>query len=197
MSPNTITLLAILAGLTAAASFMVGTAFSELIGCFFYQFSYLLDCVDGEVARMTNQSSKGGDWLDIGLNYSLYFSTFGVLYGVEKNSTAFEASFSVYLILFTIFAEILATNGSSLVFKDSTVTRDTIATRKINKWLDCLVFMFVTQTGFQVGVLVLSICWLLLGIKTALLYWVGFHLVIGFVRACYKLKLNMKYLSQR
>lgn len=81
VSPNAITLAGIAAGLIAAAAFMYGSAAAFLIGCFFYQMCYLADCVDGEVARMNNQSSRGGVWLDIGLNYSLYLVSFAVIYG--------------------------------------------------------------------------------------------------------------------
>lgn len=195
ISPNLVTIVAILTALAASALFMAATPSSFLLACLFYQFSYVLDCVDGELARMRGQSSRGGDWLDIGLNYAHYFSVFGVVYGVFKDAEAVAISVSIFLILLTIFAEILASNGSSLVFKESTVTKDTVTIRKVNKWLDCFVFLFLTQTGFQLGILIFSICWMLSSSKQLLIAWVGFHLVIGLLRACYKLKLNIKYLS--
>ncbi|CAI8957134.1 CDP-alcohol phosphatidyltransferase family protein [Brevibacillus sp. IT-7CA2] len=192
VSPNAITIGGIVAGLLSAAAFMYGTAASFLLGCFFCQVCYLADCVDGEVARMRNQKSKGGEWLDIGLNYALYLVSFGVIYGI-MNHHAMLGPWLLYLILLTIFAEILATNGSDLVFSQGKISHETVSMRKRSKWIDAFVFLFLTQTGYQLGVLVTAFLWAISGQMLFLLLWTFYHLFVGLARSMYKLKLNIKY----
>ncbi|MGN7469764.1 CDP-alcohol phosphatidyltransferase family protein [Brevibacillus sp. SAFN-007a] len=194
ISPNAITLAGIAAGLIAAAAFLYGSATSFVIGCFFYQMCYLADCVDGEVARMKKQSSAGGVWLDIGLNYALYLVSFCVIYGVSKSQPTL-GPYLIYLILVTIFAEILATNGSDLAFGQGRISRETVSMRKRSKWVDAGVFLFFTQTGFQSGVLIAAMLWALSGQHQVLVWWTDYHLLVGLLRALYKLKLNVKYVT--
>lgn len=192
VSPNAITIAGIVVGLIAAAAFMYGSAAAFLIGCFCYQMCYLADCVDGEVARMKNQSSRGGVWLDIGLNYSLYLVSFAVIYGVAKSQPTL-GPYLIYLILFTIFTEILATNGSDLAFGKGKISQETVSMRKRSKWVDAGVFLFLTQTGFQSGVLIAAVMWAISGQHQFLDVWTAYHLLVGLLRALYKLKLNVKY----
>jgi phosphatidylglycerophosphate synthase len=192
VSPNAITCAGIAAGLVAAAAFMYGSAMAFLIGCLCYQFSYLADCVDGEVARITKKKSSGGEWLDIALNYSLYFSSFGVVYGVTGTDPKWSPLL-IFVILFTIFAEILSSNGSSLVFGHGKVSQKTVSARKGNKWLDAGVFLLLTQTGFQLGVFLGSLVWAMTGQLQLLYGWTAFHLLVGLARVFYKLKMNIKY----
>ncbi|MED1723594.1 CDP-alcohol phosphatidyltransferase family protein [Brevibacillus parabrevis] len=194
VSPNAITIAGIAAGLIAAAAFMYGSAGAFLIGCFFYQMCYLADCVDGEVARIKNQNSAGGVWLDIGLNYSLYLVSFSVIYGVASSQPTL-GPYLIYLILFTIFTEILATNGSALAFGQGKISHETVSMRKRSRWLDAGVFLFLTQTGFQSGVLIAALMWAFSGQHQFLDLWTGYHLLVGLLRALYKLKLNIKYVT--
>lgn len=64
VSPNQATLSALACGLAAAVcAGMGGTLYVALAGIF-YWFGGVLDCIDGELARMRLQSSKIGEWLD-------------------------------------------------------------------------------------------------------------------------------------
>ena len=64
-SPNTITILSIFIGLTAAVSFSLGTYAMGIIGALLFQASAIVDCCDGDVARLTFRESRFGALLDL------------------------------------------------------------------------------------------------------------------------------------
>src|SRR6185436_19510792 len=51
LSADVVTFFSIVVGLAGAGGFVLGTAESALIGVVLLQFSYLLDCADGDIAR--------------------------------------------------------------------------------------------------------------------------------------------------
>lgn len=192
VTPNLLTFCGILCGLAAAASYMVGTSGTMLLGCILYQLAYLFDCVDGEVARIKGLTSRSGVWLDLGLNYALYFSFFGIVYGLFHHA---GEGFLLYIALFAIFCEIMATDGSSLAFPQAKVAEQSVSSRKKSKWLDGLIFLFLTTTGFQFGVFLCSLVWLVGGENGPALVWTLYHLVIALLRSLYKIRLNLVHLK--
>jgi phosphatidylglycerophosphate synthase len=62
--PNTITILMILSGLFGAALFAVDNVFVKVAGYIFIQLWFVMDCSDGEVARITKDFSKYGTEMD-------------------------------------------------------------------------------------------------------------------------------------
>ncbi len=60
LTPNHVTLLSLLSALAGAALL----SFSLVGGAALYWFSFVLDCVDGELARLRFQGSRAGQWLD-------------------------------------------------------------------------------------------------------------------------------------
>lgn len=192
VTPNLLTVAGILCGLAAAASYMAGTSGTVLLGCILYQLAYLLDCVDGEVARMKGLFTPSGIWLDFGLNYSLYFSFFAIVYGLFRHALE---GLVLYIALFAIFCEILATDASALAFPQAKVTEQSVLLRKKSKWLDGLVFLFLTVTGFQFGAILCSLIWLVAGENRPMLIWTLYHLLIALLRSLYKIRLNLLYLK--
>jgi len=65
LTPNQITVLAGLASLLGALCFFPGGYYGPLLGALLFQFSAVLDCCDGEIARCKMMESPLGDWLDI------------------------------------------------------------------------------------------------------------------------------------
>ncbi len=63
-SPNAITLVSLLVGLLAAGSFALGSRWALVVGAILLQVSLIIDCSDGEVARLTGRHSRVGAWLD-------------------------------------------------------------------------------------------------------------------------------------
>ncbi len=63
-SPNAITIVSLIVGLAAALSFAVGERWALVLGAVLMQVSLVIDCSDGEVARLTRRYSTVGAWLD-------------------------------------------------------------------------------------------------------------------------------------
>jgi phosphatidylglycerophosphate synthase len=64
ITPNMITVSSILCRLVTALSFATGTREGYIIGALAYYVAYLLDCMDGAVARLRKMSSEFGRFLD-------------------------------------------------------------------------------------------------------------------------------------
>jgi phosphatidylglycerophosphate synthase len=64
ITPNQITWGAFLLGLVSAACFAFGDWRWLIAGALVYHLSFILDCMDGKVARLTGQGSVFGAWLD-------------------------------------------------------------------------------------------------------------------------------------
>ena len=75
-SPNVITVLATLVGLVAAAGFGVGTYSVGIMAALLFQLAAIIDCCDGEVARLTFTESPFGAWLDITMDNVVHMAIF-------------------------------------------------------------------------------------------------------------------------
>jgi phosphatidylglycerophosphate synthase len=76
-SPNAITILATAIGLLAAAGFAIGTYAAGVAAALLFQLAAVIDCSDGEVARLTFTESPFGAWLDIALDNVVHMAIFG------------------------------------------------------------------------------------------------------------------------
>jgi phosphatidylglycerophosphate synthase len=65
LSANAVTALSIVTGLAAAVSFSLGNYAAGVIGALLFQLSSVIDCCDGEVARVTFTESPFGERLDL------------------------------------------------------------------------------------------------------------------------------------
>ncbi|MFK3936043.1 CDP-alcohol phosphatidyltransferase family protein [Alkalihalobacillus sp. NPDC078783] len=64
-SPNTVSWLSLFFVLLSGLCMVLATPTSFVLAFFSYNIGYLLDCVDGELARMTNRTSKLGYFIDM------------------------------------------------------------------------------------------------------------------------------------
>ena len=64
LTPNQVTLISAAVGVLAAAGFATGERPAMVAGAVLLYFAFVLDCVDGQLARYTRQFSKLGAWLD-------------------------------------------------------------------------------------------------------------------------------------
>ncbi|WP_431949271.1 CDP-alcohol phosphatidyltransferase family protein [Actinacidiphila sp. bgisy167] len=64
VTPNQITWGALLLGLGAAACFATADWKWLVVGAALYHLSFILDCMDGKLARLTGRGSEFGGWLD-------------------------------------------------------------------------------------------------------------------------------------
>ena len=75
-TPNTITIVSMVVGLAAAGFFVSGSWEFSLIGALLFQLSVIIDCCDGEVARLTFSESKFGQELDIWADNVVHIAIF-------------------------------------------------------------------------------------------------------------------------
>lgn len=64
ITPNMLTVIATLIGLGAAACFAQGSRWWLVIGAVLFHFSFVVDCMDGKIARLNGTGSNFGQWLD-------------------------------------------------------------------------------------------------------------------------------------
>lgn len=76
LSPNAVTCLATVIGLASAAVFGVGTYSAGILAALLFQFAAVIDCCDGEVARLTFTESPFGAWLDIAMDNIVHMGIF-------------------------------------------------------------------------------------------------------------------------
>ncbi|CAI4030580.1 1L-myo-inositol-1-phosphate cytidylyltransferase [Nitrospira tepida] len=99
LSPNAITVAATLIGLAGAACFGMGTYAAGLLGALLFQLAAVIDCCDGEVARLTFTESPLGAKLDLVLDNVVHMAVFaGIAYGAYQAHAASEQAW-LYLAL--------------------------------------------------------------------------------------------------
>ena len=64
LSPDLVTAVSLVLGLAAAFSFGVGNRVSLVVGAIVLQVAFMLDCVDGQLARYSQRFSAFGSWFD-------------------------------------------------------------------------------------------------------------------------------------
>lgn len=64
ISPNHVTLFALFLGVLASVCFLIASPLSMILGAFLVQLSFIVDCMDGQLARYRQQFSALGAWLD-------------------------------------------------------------------------------------------------------------------------------------
>lgn len=80
---NHVTVFSITVGLVAAVFFAFGGYLSPLLGAFVLQIAAVLDCCDGELARLRFEESQLGYWLDIAGDTLVHIAVFvGIAWGV-------------------------------------------------------------------------------------------------------------------
>jgi len=77
LSPNSVTMLATMVGLAAAAGFGLGTYAAGRASALLFQLAAVIYCSDGEVARLTFTESAFGAWLDIVMDNVVHMAIFG------------------------------------------------------------------------------------------------------------------------
>jgi 1L-myo-inositol 1-phosphate cytidylyltransferase / CDP-L-myo-inositol myo-inositolphosphotransferase len=77
LSPNAITMVATAVGLLAAAGFGLGSYTAGIAAALLFQLAAIIDCCDGEVARLTFTESPFGAWLDIAMDNVVHMAIFG------------------------------------------------------------------------------------------------------------------------
>jgi phosphatidylglycerophosphate synthase len=89
ITPNQVTFLALLAGLVAAWNFAAGTLTGMLWGALWYGVSNVLDCSDGQLARLQQSGTPLGRLVDGVVDYIISIAIFvGIGIGFAASSAA-------------------------------------------------------------------------------------------------------------
>ncbi len=75
-SPNAVTIVASLIGFVSAAGFGMGSYAAGVAAALLFQLAAVIDCCDGEVARLTFTESPFGAWLDIAMDNVVHMAIF-------------------------------------------------------------------------------------------------------------------------
>ena len=76
VTPNQVTALAFTIGLLGAGCFLFGHYTGTVAGAILLQISTILDCVDGEIARVKMLETDFGEWLDVTLDTIVHIAVF-------------------------------------------------------------------------------------------------------------------------
>ena len=114
ISPNQISLLATSVGVFAAWCFTRGLPHWMVLGAILLQLSAVIDCVDGDIARMLHKETSTGKWLDTGGDQLVHLCLFaGIGVGLYQMNDAsgptlwlgLAAALGVVLSFITILRE--------------------------------------------------------------------------------------------
>lgn len=85
VTPDQLSVFNLLVGLTSAALASVGSFQYFLASAILFQWASILDGVDGEVAKLTYQSTKRGEWIDTACDQVSYVAfLIGLVIGVSR-----------------------------------------------------------------------------------------------------------------
>lgn len=92
VTPNQISVAATVLGVLAAAGFATGQSMVALWAAVVFQLSAVVDCVDGDVARVMFKESKLGKWLDLVGDQVVHTTIFlGIAWGEMVRGSGYQA----------------------------------------------------------------------------------------------------------
>jgi phosphatidylglycerophosphate synthase len=137
ITPNRVTLTAFAIGLLAAVCFTRASAGWLLAGAGLYYVSFLLDCVDGKIARLNGTGSIFGMWLDYILDHVRIITCVTALFGGQYAATKNVA----YLIVGAgvLVLELFHYVNSQEIFQINTEMRTRLEARRAEAGLASVV----------------------------------------------------------
>lgn len=113
VTPNFLTLVATLIGIGAMASFAAGDPRSLIIGAVLFHLSFVVDCMDGKIARLNGTGTIFGQWLDFVLDRVRVFFCALTLFGGQYARHHDDAY--LWLMAVAIFLDLIRyLNGSQV-----------------------------------------------------------------------------------
>jgi phosphatidylglycerophosphate synthase len=79
ISPNAVTLASLAIGFVAAWFFAIGTYTAVVFAAVLFQLSTIVDCVDGDLARVLFKESSFGKWLDLAGDQVVHVAVFAAI----------------------------------------------------------------------------------------------------------------------
>lgn len=136
ITPNQISIASILIGLLGAYCFSLGTPSQVILGALLFQLSAMIDCVDGDIARILYKESSLGKWLDLGGDQVVHAGVFaGIALGQWRQhddtavlwlggSTLLGALLSFLVVLRGLLSPKLSRDPRLQQFIDGATSRD-------------------------------------------------------------------------
>ena len=168
-----VTVLSMLFGVLAAGFFAVGVQWALVVGAVLIQVSFTLDCVDGQLARFTRQTSLSGAWLDALFDRIKEFLIYaGLAYGATR--TGAEAQIWMLAVGAMALQSVRHTTLSSFNTRPAEVGLFGAQTAGVGVWIRRVIpfpigerFLIVTVTAVAWGAHVtfaVLIAWGLVGL---------------------------------
>lgn len=115
-TPNMITVMMMISGIIGSILFASQSLLIKIIGILFIHLWYILDCSDGEVARINKKFSKFGKEIDYTahiLNHPLFTLSFmvSIMQLKKYNSTFVAVAFMILIIINLMFRSMLLFNS--------------------------------------------------------------------------------------
>jgi len=87
VSPNAVSIASVLIGLVAAGLFATGNHAHAILAAIMFQVSAIVDCVDGDIARVVFKESAAGKWIDLVGDQVVHIAVFaGISLGLMRQS---------------------------------------------------------------------------------------------------------------
>jgi phosphatidylglycerophosphate synthase len=115
ITPNQVSVTSFVVGLLAAAAFWQGDHPALVVGALLYHISFVLDCVDGKIARLKGTGSVFGMWLDYSFDrYRVLACTGALMYGQYQRSGEI---YFIWLAVLVTFLDMLRYMDALQVYK--------------------------------------------------------------------------------
>lgn len=163
VSPNQVTIFSMLLGLVAAWLLAFGTWPQILWGALIFQLATMIDCVDGDIARVLYKETRLGKWLDIGADQVVHVALYlGIAYGLWRVNSgqpvlvlgavaALGVIFSAFVVIRSLRLPEEQRSGAGRKLIDAAATRDFSVVLIALAALDHLVFfLWLSAIGVHV-----------------------------------------------
>jgi len=156
ISPNLVTSIAVVLCFVASLWIVSANNAPGLAVALVYNLVYLLDCVDGELARLTDRCSRMGLWLDEMLGFGLMSMSCALTYRVCGYTFAEHRGILVVILVYNSLATVWLTRSvdRSLGLRIRHVSH---TSRKSIPILDSVTMIAASGPGLFVGIAVIDL----------------------------------------
>jgi phosphatidylglycerophosphate synthase len=125
ITPNMLTTVATILGLAAAACFAQQTRWWLVAGALLFHVSFVVDCMDGKIARLNGTGSLFGAWFDFVFDRLRVFACALTLFGGQYLGT--DRDIYLWLLAVVIFLDLFRYLNGSQMTKVRTEMRERLA----------------------------------------------------------------------
>jgi phosphatidylglycerophosphate synthase len=125
ITPNVLTTVATIIGLAAAACFAQQTRWWLIAGALLFHVSFVVDCMDGKIARLNGTGSLFGAWFDFVFDRLRVFACALTLFGGQYLRT--DRTVYLWLLAVVIFLDLFRYLNGSQMTKVRTEMRERLA----------------------------------------------------------------------